>query len=38
MPSSELLRHAAFARSDVSVEHRASIIKVTRIGELGTNQ
>jgi hypothetical protein len=36
MPSSGMLRHMAVVRTDVSEEHSASIIKVTRIGELGT--
>jgi hypothetical protein len=31
-----MLRHAAFVRTDVSEELGASIIRVTRIGELGT--
>jgi hypothetical protein len=36
MPSSGMLRHVALVRSDVLEEHSTSIIKVTRIGELGT--
>jgi hypothetical protein len=36
MPSSEMLRRVAIVRSDVSEELNSSIIKVTRIGELGT--
>jgi hypothetical protein len=35
MPSSEILRRVALVRSDVSEELSASIIRVTRIGELG---
>jgi hypothetical protein len=31
-----MLRHVALVRTDVSDELRASIIRVTRIGELGT--
>jgi hypothetical protein len=31
-----MLRRVALVRTDVSVEHSASIIGVTRIGELGT--
>jgi hypothetical protein len=31
-----MLRHVALVRADVSEEHIASIIRVTRIGELGT--
>jgi hypothetical protein len=34
MPSSEILRHVALVRIDVSEERIASIISVTRIGEL----
>jgi hypothetical protein len=37
MPSSGILRRAALVRSDFSEEFRASIIRVTRIGELGTS-
>jgi demethoxyubiquinone hydroxylase (CLK1/Coq7/Cat5 family) len=33
---SAMLRHVALVRTDVSEEHIASIIRVTRIGELGT--
>jgi hypothetical protein len=36
MPSSGMLRHVALARTNVSEERIASIIRVTRIGELGT--
>jgi hypothetical protein len=36
MASSGMLRHVAFVKTDVSEELGASIIKVTRIGELGT--
>jgi hypothetical protein len=36
MPSSGMLLHVALVRTDVSKECRASIIRVTRIGELGT--
>jgi hypothetical protein len=31
-----MLHRVAFARTDVSEEFRASFIRVTRIGELGT--
>jgi hypothetical protein len=31
-----MLRREAFVRTDISEERRASIIRVTRIGELGT--
>jgi hypothetical protein len=31
-----MLRRVALVRADVSEEHKASYIKVTRIGELGT--
>jgi hypothetical protein len=31
-----MLRHVALVRTDVSEELRASLIRVTRIGELGT--
>jgi hypothetical protein len=34
MLSSEMLRRVALVRTDVSGERRASIIRVTRIGEL----
>jgi hypothetical protein len=36
MASSGILRRVAVVRTDVSEELRASLIKVTRIGELGT--
>jgi hypothetical protein len=36
MPSSGMLRRVALVRTDVSEELSASIIRVTRIGELGT--
>jgi hypothetical protein len=36
MASSGMLRRVALVRSDVSEELSASIIRVTRIGELGT--
>jgi hypothetical protein len=36
MPSSGMLRRVALVRTDVSEKLRASIIGVTRIGELGT--
>jgi hypothetical protein len=36
MASSEVLRGAALVRTDVSEELSSSIIRVTRIGELGT--
>jgi hypothetical protein len=36
MPSSGMLRRVAFVRTDVLEKSRASIIRVTRIGELGT--
>jgi hypothetical protein len=36
MPPSGLLRHAALARTDISEERAASIIRVTRMGDLGT--
>jgi hypothetical protein len=36
MASSGMLRRVALVRTDVSEELSASIIKVTRIGELGT--
>jgi demethoxyubiquinone hydroxylase (CLK1/Coq7/Cat5 family) len=35
MPSSGMLRRLALTRTDVSEEHSAYIIRVTRIGELG---
>jgi hypothetical protein len=36
MASSGMLRHVALVRTDVSEELSASIIRATRIGELGT--
>jgi hypothetical protein len=36
MASSGMLRRMALVRTDVSEELSASIIRVTRIGELGT--
>jgi hypothetical protein len=36
MASSEMLRHVALVRTNVSEELSTSIIRVTRIGELGT--
>jgi hypothetical protein len=36
MPSSGMLRRVAFVRTDVSEERSASIISVTRMGELVT--
>jgi hypothetical protein len=36
MASSEMLRRVALVRTDVSEELSASIIRVIRIGELGT--
>jgi hypothetical protein len=36
MPSSGMLGLVALVRTDVSEERRASIIRVTRIGEVGT--
>jgi hypothetical protein len=38
MVSSEMLRHVALVRTDVSEESGASFIRVTIIGELGTTQ
>jgi DNA-binding TFAR19-related protein (PDSD5 family) len=35
MPSSEILHHVALVRTDISEELSTSIIRVTRIGELG---
>jgi hypothetical protein len=34
MPSSDILRHVALIRNDVSKDRIASIIRVTRIGDL----
>jgi hypothetical protein len=36
MPSSGMLRHVALVRTNISEERSTSIIKVIRIGELGT--
>jgi hypothetical protein len=36
MSASGMLRRVALVRNEVSEEPRASIIRVTRIGELGT--
>jgi hypothetical protein len=36
MPSSGMLRHVALVSTDISEECITSIIRVTRIGELGT--
>jgi hypothetical protein len=36
MPTSEILRRVALVRTDVSEELNFSIIRVTKIGELGT--
>jgi hypothetical protein len=36
MPSSGMLRRVALVRTKVSEELSASIIRVTRIGEIGT--
>jgi hypothetical protein len=36
MPSSGILRHVPLVRTEVSEERSASIIKVTKIGEIGT--
>jgi hypothetical protein len=36
MPSSGMLRHVALVRTDVLEEFNTSIIRMTRIGELGT--
>jgi hypothetical protein len=36
MASSEMLRHVALVRADISEELSTSIISITRIGELGT--
>jgi hypothetical protein len=38
MVSSGLLRRVALVRTDVSVEPGTSLIRVTKIGELGTTQ
>jgi hypothetical protein len=38
MVSSGLLRRVALVITDVSEEHGASFIRVTKIGELGTTQ
>jgi hypothetical protein len=37
MPFSGMLRHVVVVRTDFSEEHITSIIKVTRIGQLGTS-
>jgi hypothetical protein len=36
MSSSGMLRHVALVRTDILEEHKASIIRMTRINELGT--
>jgi hypothetical protein len=36
MPYSEMLRRITIVRTDVFEERRTTIIRVTRIGELGT--
>jgi hypothetical protein len=36
MPTSRMLRRAALLRTDISEERISSIIRVTRIGEIGT--
>jgi hypothetical protein len=36
MPSSEMLRRVTLVRTDVSEERISSIIKVERVGKLGT--
>jgi hypothetical protein len=36
MPSSGVLRRVAFVRTDFTEERSASVIRVARIGELGT--
>jgi hypothetical protein len=36
MPSSGMLRHVVLVRTEVSEELSASIIRVAKIGELGT--
>jgi hypothetical protein len=38
MTSSEMLHHVALVRTDVPEELSASIIRVTKIGELGTTE
>jgi hypothetical protein len=38
MQSSRMLRRVALVRTGVSEERNASIIRVTRIGELGTSR
>jgi demethoxyubiquinone hydroxylase (CLK1/Coq7/Cat5 family) len=38
MASSRMLRRVAHVRTDVSEDLSASIIRVTRIGELGTSR
>jgi hypothetical protein len=38
MVSPGMLRRVALVRTDVSEEHSASFIRVTRIGDLGTTQ
>jgi hypothetical protein len=37
MPSSGIIRHVAPVRAEDSEEHSASIIRMTRIGELATD-
>jgi hypothetical protein len=36
MPSSGVLRCVAVVRTDITKKNRSSIIRVTKIGELGT--
>jgi hypothetical protein len=36
MPSSGILRHVVLVRTDISEERITSIVRVTRIGALGT--
>jgi hypothetical protein len=36
MPSSGMLCHVVLVRTDILGEHSASIVRVTRIGKLGT--
>jgi hypothetical protein len=36
MAPSRMLRRVAFVRNDISEENSVSIIRVTKIGELGT--